>query len=425
MLTVLADITTKHMEFTIDFVTQLNQIDKAHWQRLFASANPFIQYDYLLALEQSQCVSKATGWQPFHVQVTFKSAIHGSTLEAPDTPVALMPMYLKSHSYGEYLFDWSWAQAHEKQGYPYYPKLVSAVPFTPVSGKRLAIAKEYHAYTTEIISAITQALKQIASSLSISNVQLLFHQEDESEALNQFNQLINAQEQPEHKAITDQWHTREDVQFHWFNQAYQSFDDFLSVLSARKRKAIKKERQKVAEQGITFERISGQFATRAMWRQFFIFYQKTYLKRSGHLGYLTLECFLQWADNLPEHITLVIAKQHEQVIAASLFFHDDNTLYGRYWGANEAFDFLHFEACYYQGIELAIDNRLKCFNAGAQGEHKVARGFIPIKTYGHYLFCKTPFAYSIIDYLWHEQKHHQEYRQQMSEKLPYKTNNDM
>lgn len=418
------------MKFTVDFVTQISQIDEKHWQETFASANPFIQYHYLLSLETSQCVSSVTGWQPMHVKV----CLDGEPAE--QQPVALMPLYLKSHSYGEYMFDWSWAEAYKNHGIDYYPKLISAVPFSPVSGTRLAVAKLYTNYRSEILHSITSALTVLADNLSVSNIQCLFHQHSDRKMFDTCNTLILEEGLGTISSSANnqaKWYTREDVQFHWFNKGYTSFDDFLSHLNSRKRKAIRKERSKVANQGIHFEKISGSELRPEHWQQFIEFYQMTYLKRSGHLGYLNLDCFQRWSKGLSEQMTLVIANKKQdnvngtinnEVIAAALFFHDQDNLYGRYWGCLEEYDFLHFEACYYQGIELAIEKGLSCFNAGAQGEHKVARGFEPVVTHGSYLFTSTVFQEAIVDFLARERRYNQAYRIDIATKLPFKQLNE-
>jgi uncharacterized protein len=418
------------MKFTVDFVTQISQIDEKHWQDTFASANPFIQYHYLLSLETSQCVSSVTGWQPMHVKVS----LDGDPAE--QQPVALMPLYLKSHSYGEYMFDWSWAEAYKNHGIDYYPKLISAVPFSPVSGTRLAVAKLYTNYRSEILHSITSALTALADKLSVSNIQCLFHQYSDREMFDTCNALILEEELETVSSSANnpvQWHTREDVQFHWFNKGYTSFDDFLTHLNSRKRKAIRKERLKVSNQGIHFEKVSGSELKPKHWQQFIKFYQMTYLKRSGHLGYLNLDCFQRWSAGLGKQLTLVLANKKQEnidgttnneTIAAALFFHDQDNLYGRYWGCLEEYDFLHFEACYYQGIELAIEKGLSCFNAGAQGEHKVARGFEPVVTHGSYLFTSTVFQEAIVDFLARERRYNQAYRIDIGTKLPFKQIND-
>ena len=414
------------MKYTVDFVTQISQIDEKHWQDTFASANPFIQYHYLLSLETSQCVGNKAGWQPMHVKVSL------DVDSAEQVPVAFMPMYLKSHSYGEYMFDWSWAQAYKEHGVDYYPKLVSTVPFSPVTGKRIAIAADYESKSGEILAAMTKALMALSHKLSVSNIQCLFHQDSDREIFDTCNTLTLEEELgivPSSAKNQAKWHTREDVQFHWFNKGYTSFDDFLSHLHSRKRKAIRKERLKVANQGINFERVSGSALKPEHWQQFIKFYQMTYLKRSGHLGYLNLDCFQRWSEGLNNQLTLVLAHKKQEnvdgtinneVIAAALFFHDQDNLYGRYWGCLEEYDFLHFEACYYQGIELAIEKGLSCFNAGAQGEHKVARGFEPVVTHGSYLFTSTVFQEAIVDFLARERRYNEAYRIDIATKLPFK-----
>ena len=434
----------------IRFVTALEKIGKCDWQALFDSGQPFTDYDYLLSLEQSDCVGAEQGWQPYHLvieHITNEGTVNDNFCQPKAEVVGLMPLYIKSHSYGEYMFDWSWAEAYQSHNLAYYPKLVNAIPYTPASGQRLALAKSLAdnlELKSRVITLVKAALLEASSKLSLSNVQCLFNQAEDISLFNRCgdtddSEIVDSSSKPQTKP---KWLQREDVQFHWFNQGYQSFDDFLLSLTARKRKTIKKERQRVTQQGIVFRQLSGQQITKEVWQQFFTFYQLTYAKRSGHLGYLNFKCFWLWGQRLAERITLVAAyqksstgnepentasladQQAEKMIAGALFFHDQSTLYGRYWGCDQEFDFLHFEACYYRGIELAIDRKLSCFNAGAQGEHKVARGFQPVITYGHYLLNDSPFSAAIEDFLVREKYHHCLYRQELEKKLPYKSESE-
>ncbi|WP_448212166.1 GNAT family N-acetyltransferase [Colwellia sp. MEBiC06753] len=381
------------MQLTHQFVAAISEISVTKWRQCFPSGQPFTQYGYLLALEQSKSVCGETGWQPIHLEVlTDKQEI-----------VAILPLYIKSHSYGEYLFDWSWADAYHQHGIDYYPKLVTAIPFTPVTGQRLGINQAFSQNTTDIISYITELLAVLAKQINAQTSQCLF--------------IDNAGK----KALTAQgWLGRSDIQYHWFNRNYQSFDDFLALFTARKRKNIIKERQKVIAQHITIERLLASDVTEQLWQQFYSFYCNTYLKRSGHHGYLTLEFFKQLTEVVPTQTLVIFAYHQGELVAGSLFFFDENTLYGRYWGCNQAFDFLHFELCYYQGIEYCIKRQLTSFNAGAQGQHKIKRGFEPVFIHGCYQIYHPSFNAAISQFLTKERHHNKGYYQAAKAALPYK-----
>lgn len=389
------------MNFTLSFVSAIAQIPASQWDEVVASDNPFVKHAYLNALEQSACVCSRTGWQVSHLVMQNGEPGDDAVL------VAVMPLYVKHHSFGEYIFDWSWAKAYQEHGVQYYPKLLSAIPFTPVTGPRLAIHRNYQGQAAQIAKHCDQALISLAESINASNVQCLFIEPGDGD---KNPPLISP----------SPWLKRSDVQFHWFNQNYASFDDFLSRLSSRKRKSIKKERLKVVEQDITFEHVAGSEISEHLWQTFLSLYQSTYLKRSGHEGYLNHDFFHRVGKDLASQVFMVVAKHQQQVVAAALFFHDANNLYGRYWGCSAQFELLHFETCYYQGIDYCIAHKLKCFNAGAQGEHKVQRGFEPVLMHARYLIFHDQFNQAIANFLTQESEHHQVYQSQIRKRLPFK-----
>ena len=378
------------------FVTSCQSIDEFDWQRCFASEQPFTHYHFINTLETSGCVSQQTGWQPCHLVLENEQ----------QQVVAIVILYIKSHSYGEYLFDWSWADAFQQHGIAYYPKIVSAIPFTPVTGQRFGIADEFLADKAYILGQATQAINALAKQIDASMVQCLFLPESYAESLQ-----LNG------------WLKRCDVQYHWFNRDYQDFSDFLSALNARKRKSINKERQAIVKQGITVKTYLGEQLNEAHWQTFYHFYQATYIKRSGHDGYLSSTFFEALANpvfGITQRSALVFAYRERRTIAAALFFYDDEQLYGRYWGAEQAFNNLHFELCYYQGIELCIKLGLSRFNAGAQGQHKLKRGFEPVYIHGSYRIYQPIFADAIADFIEREEAQLTQYVAEAQSELPYK-----
>lgn len=367
----------------------ITSIPKADWNRLFGSDYPFTQYDFLLALEQGGSLGLQRGWLPQYV------AVHDDS----DKLIAIMPWFKKTHSYGEYLFDWAFADAYDRYGFQYYPKLINAIPFTPCQGPRLALAQGISA--DEVLPVIELALMQ---EHDVSNLQCLYVEPELSETL-----------------AEQGWWQRFDIQFLWQNRDYDSFEDFLDTLVSRKRKSIRKERQKVSEQTVEMRTLHGNELTADFWHQFIVFYQRTYLKRSGHGGYLTPATFQLWGELLAEHIVVFAAYKNNEILAASLCFKSEDTLYGRYWGCQEELEFLHFEACYYQGIEYCIAQGLSYFDAGAQGEHKLHRGFEPVLREGFYRFFPSPLNDAIERYCEDERRALKEHLKTLKTYLPYKS----
>ena len=377
-----------------NFYSSIAEIPATTWNDLFDSENPFVQHAFLLALEASGCVSPATGWHAQHMVLT----------EAGQ-PMAVLPLYAKNHSYGEFVFDWGWAEAYQRHGLDYYPKLLTAIPFSPVAGPRVGVRPG--ADTDVVFEALLSALHQLAALHDYSSWHLLFPGRRLQSA------LLNMREE-------GAFLHREAVQFHWFNHGYATFDDFLATLRSSRRKNLKRERRMVAEQGVTVERKPGMQISDAEWEGFYQCYMSTYRKRSGHDGYLNRGFFDQLRDAMPEKLMLVVAGRDGKIVASSLFLHDSKQLYGRYWGALQDVSCLHFEACFYQGIEFCIERGLQKFDPGTQGEHKLMRGFEPVKSASYHWIADHRFRAAIADFLSHEKRSTDRYQEQAATFLPYK-----
>lgn len=352
---------------------------------------PFLRPEFFSALEASGSAVAATGWEPRHQVIA-----SGAGEEA------FMPLYLKNHSYGEYVFDWSWADAYHRNGLPYYPKLLSAIPFTPASGPRVRFLPGVD--QQKCAASLVDNVLELAKETGVSSWHLLFP-DDGHLALFEDARLMY----------------RQGIQYHWFNRGYDSFDDFLAGFNSRKRKMVRKERRQVAEQKFVIERLSGDQITAELLRSFALFYRKTYLKRSGSMGYLTPGFFEQVGAAMSEQTLLVVAKTGGQVVASALYLFDNKSLYGRYWGCLKEFDFLHFELCYYQGIEFAIERGLAKFDAGAQGEHKIVRGFEPVTTHSLHWIGEPAFAAAIRRFLKEESMYIQRHIEQARDMLPFRS----
>ncbi len=378
------------MPLNAEFITSMTQVTPDEWETLCGTDYPFLRHRFLLGLEESGCTTAENGWQPCHM-----------LLRDDQRAVAALPLYLKSHSYGEYVFDWSWSQAWEQNGLRYYPKLVSAIPFTPATGPRLCHLPELN--SAEAWSISIRALEQFSRQQDLSSWHLLFPNEAVSEALLQLG-----------------IHQRRATQFHWFNNNYQTFDDFLGEFSSRKRKSLKRERRRVQEQGLELLTLVGDDIGEQNWERFHHFYQYTYAKRSGHGGYLTREFFTRVAAGMGEQVIMVLAQKDGESVAAALYFRSADTLYGRYWGCEQEFDCLHFEACYYQGIEFCIKHGIKRFDPGAQGEHKIQRGFRPVETFSNHWIADPKLSAAVGDFTRREKPHTEAYLRDTATLLPFK-----
>lgn len=369
-------------------------IAPALWDGLFDSENPFVQHAFLLALEESGCVSAQNGWQAQHMM-----------LMDEDLPLAVLPLYAKDHSYGEFVFDWGWAEAYERHGLNYYPKLITAIPFSPVAGPRVGVSSA--AEPGEVFDALLNGVHQLAQSHNYSSWHLLFPG-------------LRLQKMLLEKKDEGAFLHREAVQFQWFNRGYRGFDDFLATLRSSRRKNLKRERRLVAEQGVSLQRKTGVEISDEEWQGFFHCYMSTYRKRSGHDGYLNREFFNQLRDTMAEKLMLVVARKEDEIVASSLFLFDHRRLYGRYWGALQDISCLHFEACFYQGIEFCIERGIQEFDPGTQGEHKLMRGFEPIKSASYHWIADSRFRHAIAEFLKHEKRSTDQYRENAETFLPYR-----
>lgn len=377
----------------LEFVDSITEIGKVDWNGISGTENPFIRYEFLHALEQAGCTSETTGWQPQHIALY---AVEGNkkTLEA------IMPLYEKNNSYGEYVFDWSWANAYQNYGFDYYPKFVSSVPFTPSVGSRLFVREQETRF--EVTQFIYDKVTEKAESIGVSSWHILFPAPVENK---EFEQVGVS--------------SRIGSQFHWYNKGYENFDDFLNALSSRKRKSIRKERQRVKEQNIHFKITEGAEISEQQWKSFIRFYENTYRVR-GTQGYLNDRFFQTLSITMPGQLFMITAIKEDREIAAALFFKNKDKLFGRYWGSDQDYQYLHFETCYYQGQEYCIKQGLKSFDSGAQGEHKIQRGFEPIITHSNHWIANGSFREAIRKFLDEEKGYVENYIQQARKLLPYK-----
>ncbi|WP_143872470.1 GNAT family N-acetyltransferase [Catenovulum sediminis] len=352
------------------------------WQN--PSNEVFLKAEFLQALADNSCIGNNTGWQAHYIEL--------------GTENITLPCYIKEHSMGEYVFDWSWAEAYQKYGLDYYPKLLCAIPFTPVATDKFSGLKLDNIATQKIVQNLNNVCRD--EQLSSWHINFITAQQAQSFA----NETI---------------HIRHAVQFEWHNKNFTHFDDYLSLMMSRKRKMIKKERQKAQQQIDSIQQLTGSEITEKTLQAFYYCYQMTYLKR-GRQGYLTYQFFKQLVETMGEHILLVTAEKSSEIVAAALFFYDEKTLYGRYWGCVSEIEFLHFELCFYQGIDFCIKNKLTRFNPGTQGEHKLLRGFEPTLTYSAHHQFESGFRWAIENFCAEERAWIQNYYQACLKRLPFK-----
>jgi predicted N-acyltransferase len=373
-------------EVTLRIVDSIASVPAQQWNALETGGNPFVRHEFLLALERTGCVGAGAGWTPCHLLLQTASG----EIEAA------LPLYSKSDSWGEFVFDWSWARAYQQAGVRYYPKLISMPPFTPATGPRL-LAK-----TQSARSQLATALIEHARAQRVSSAHLLFVADTDREALGSTDYL---------------W--RKDCQFHWRNRDYPSFDAFLATFRSEKRKKALRERRRVQENGISFRTLAGEEMDARLWQIVFGFSAGTFAVR-GHEHYLNVDFFRTVSAALPGAVVVKLAEFEGAPIATAIFFRGGDTLYGRYWGAAAEFHSLHFETCYYQGIEYCIEQGLRRFEPGTQGEHKVPRGFEPTQTWSAHWIADPRFRRAIGSYLDQERTAVDEYMRQVEEHVPFK-----
>lgn len=369
----------------------INSVEPHAWNALGVAPYPFLRHQFLAALETEDCLGERFGWIPRHITAWDDGNLIGA-----------VPLYLKFNSYGEFVFDWAWADAYERNGLRYYPKLVSASPYTPATGPKILLSPSAPAETREYLVA---AALSLAKQLDVSSLHWLFTTPEETGSIEEAGLM-----------------RRVGCQFHWENQGYADFDAFLATLTSSKRKNIRKERRQVAEADVRFRLLDGNTAGDTDWSIFHQFYESTFHRRGG-IPTLSLGFFRSIASSMPESVLLILAEHEQRPVAAAFCLVGEDTLYGRHWGCNEYFDKLHFEACYYQGLEFCIDRGLNRFEPGAQGEHKIARGFLPTETLSAHWLADERFSQAIAKHLDYERVGMQDYIKDMFGRSPYRDAN--
>ena len=381
-------------DFHLRVIADLSTIDAAAWDACAnppaQPANPFVKHAFLTALEKSGSATADTGWMGQHLALE----------DSQNQVLGVMPLYLKNHSQGEYVFDYGWADAFHRAGGEYYPKLLSAIPFTPATGRRLLVppGPDQAAHETALLAGALTLMDKLQSS----SLHLNFLPEAEWDFLGEKGFL-----------------QRTDQQFHWHNDDYPSFEAFLDALASRKRKNLKKERAKALENGITIERLTGDDLTDAHWDDFFHFYLDTGQRKWG-TPYLTRSFFAHIQETMRDDVMLVMATRDGRYIAGALNFIGGDTLYGRNWGCIEDHPFLHFEVCYYQAIDFAIERKLARVEAGAQGVHKLARGYAPHRTHSAHFIAHEGLLEAVANYLESERQYIDNDIDQLSHHMPFK-----
>lgn len=373
----------------------MSEISREDWNSLAGHDYPFLRHEFLQLAEETGCVTPDNGWSPRHLTISDNGV--GGKLRAA------MPLYEKSHSWGEFVFDWAWANAYEQAGLRYYPKLVSAVPFTPAPSSRLLLREPDD---FDAAAGLLQAGVALATETDCSSLHILFPSAEDLPHLEKSGLLI-----------------RKDCQFHWHNNNYRNFDEFLATFTSVKRKKARRDRRRVAESGIEFRRIKGAQIDAATWSEVYRLISRTFMLR-GSMPYYSESFFRGISEQIPEGILVVLAEIDSRAVAAAVFFESEKCLYGRYWGSDGHYDSLHFETCYYQGIDYCIESGKRIFEPGTQGEHKISRGFSPVSTWSAHWLAHPQFSNAIEEYLGEEGKHVDRYIEAVDSRTPYKVPDD-
>lgn len=378
------------MDLKLKRLTSLDEVEPVAWNAL-SDGNPFLRHEFLAALEHTGCVGPGTGWEPCHIVATSADE---------EQLVGALPLYVKYDSYGEFVFDWGWADAYERLGQNYYPKLVASIPFTPATGRRLLVPDGESG--DEIARRLLAEAAEVRQDIDASSLHCLFPVEADSSAFAAAGYL-----------------PRKSCQFHWHNHGYADFDEFLGTFTSQKRKKARRERRRVSEAGIDFEHAHGDELSDGDWDAVFEFHERTFLLRGRH-PYLSREFFAEVAQTMPKNLVVIVARHGGRPIAAAICFKGGGGLYGRYWGSLADFHSLHFETCYYQGIEHCIREGLEKFEPGTQGEHKISRGFIPTVTWSWHRLADPRFQRAVQQFLTRESSQVDAYIDYLDDHVPYR-----
>ncbi|MDZ7804510.1 GNAT family N-acetyltransferase [Thiohalophilus sp.] len=375
---------------TTRILESLAEVSAEQWNALSDGRFPFVRYEFLRALEKHNAVGELYGWYPQYVLI-----------EEDGVPVAAAPMYIKDNSYGEFVFDWAWADAWHRAGLHYYPKLVVAIPYTPATGPRLLVRpdKDFDTCAAQLIDAATQHAQQTG----MSSLHWLF---------------TDARDTPRFETDS-RYLMRLGCQFHWQNNSYRDFDDYLSHFTQQKRKKVKRERRMVQEQGVEIEIRHGDEMEAEHWDIYHRFYRNTFERKSG-IPTLSQGFFMEIGETMPRNVVVVLARYQGEYVAAAFNICGHDTLYGRHWGCSHDFHSLHFEACYYQGLDYCIEHGLQRFEPGAQGEHKISRGFLPVPTWSAHWIAHEGFREGLTRYLDHEREAVEDYMLELEAHSPFK-----
>jgi len=372
-------------------VGSIDELPAIQWDRLAGTHNPFVSHAFLSALERTACVGEHSGWIPQHLLLLAES-------NSGTVALGAVPLYLKTHSYGEFVFDWAWANAYARAGLSYYPKLVAAIPFTPVTGPRMLVAE----HCADAADALARGALELARETSASSLHWLFTDEPTTRRLEGHGFM-----------------RRVGNQFHWCNNGYADFDGFLATLSSKKRKQIRRERRQLRDTGVHTEIVRGTELDEGDWDRFYAFYLNT-IHGHGAIPYLTREFFHEIGRALAASVIMVVARRDGTAVAAALNLAGDNALFGRYWGCSEHLPGLHFETCYYRAIDYCIEHGIERFEAGAQGEHKLSRGFMPSSTYSAHWIAQSQFASAIDQFLARERQGMRQYASELESHSPFR-----
>lgn len=367
----------------------IDAIGRDAWNAVSGTDNPFLRYEFLAALENNRCIGERHGWLPRHLAAYENRQLVGA-----------VPLYLKNNSYGEFVFDWSWADAYQRAGLPYYPKSVVAVPYTPATGPRILIAA--NAAREKIADQLIGLAQEWSQSENLSSLHWLFTGTDDTRRLKNHGLLL-----------------RLGCQFHWQNRAYRDFDDYLEGFNSRKRKKVRRERRHVQQAGIQMRTVHGHQASDAELETMYAFYRSTFDKKWGHAT-LNPAFFREIAASMGDQLVFIIASKDRRDVAGAICLRSGDTLYGRHWGCYEDYHSLHFEACYYQGIDYCIDQGLRYFEPGAQGEHKISRGFLPTPTWSAHWISDARFRTLIGRFLQQETAAMRDYIQELGDRSPFR-----